>query len=98
MAWKAELKRRKWYCIKGFDMVSWYSQYLYDEWYNSLTEEEKQRLEEYRRKKKEKEAEEARAAVMRLMSMSAMIAGLNSRKSNYEKYHGVYDEDGFPCL
>lgn len=31
MAWRAELRRRKWYCINGWDAISWYRKYLYDE-------------------------------------------------------------------
>lgn len=58
MAWYAELKRRKWYCINGIDMVSLYSQKLYDDWYNSLTEEQKQRYEEYKKAKAEKRERE----------------------------------------
>ena len=45
MAWYAELKRRRWYCIIGIDMIRLYKKKLYDDWYNSLTDEEKQRLE-----------------------------------------------------
>lgn len=41
MAWYAELKRRKWYCINGIDMIYIYRKKLYDDWYNSLTEEQK---------------------------------------------------------
>ena len=41
MAWYAELKRRKWYCINGIDMMRIYKQKLYDDWYNSLTDEQK---------------------------------------------------------
>lgn len=46
MTWRAELKRRKWYVILETDMPSIFSQYLYDTWYASLNEEDKQRLEE----------------------------------------------------
>lgn len=35
------------------NMISWYSGYLYKQWYNSLTDEQKERLEEYRRRKRE---------------------------------------------
>ena len=51
MAWYAELKRRKWYCINSVDMIQLYKQKLYDDWYNALTDEQKQRLEEYRKSK-----------------------------------------------
>lgn len=94
MAWYAELKRRKWYCINQFDAIKWYKKYLYDEWYNSLTDEQKERLEEYRRKKKEKTEKEAQEALLRLVQMTAMVSGLANRNSS--KYHGLYDDNGFP--
>lgn len=54
MAWKAECNRRKWYCILGWDAVSWFSEYSYNEWRRSLTPEQIRKLEEYERKQKEK--------------------------------------------
>ena len=49
MAWYAELVRKRWYCICGIDMIHEYKKKLYDDWYNSLTEEEKERLAEEKR-------------------------------------------------
>ena len=69
MAWYAELKRRKWYCINGIDMIQIYKQKLYDDWYNSLTDEQKQRLEEYRKAKAEKRKRDAEMALARLGMM-----------------------------
>jgi hypothetical protein len=57
MTWYAELKRRKWYCINGVNMIQIYRKKLYDDWYNSLTEKQKQRLEEYEKKRQKKENE-----------------------------------------
>lgn len=93
MAWYAELKRRKWYCVNGIDMIRLYKQKLYDDWYNSLTDEQKQRLEEYRKAKEKKNRREAREALQRLLMMTGMVAGLYHR---HDKYHGMYDEFGFP--
>lgn len=53
MAWYAELRRRRWYCINGIDMVLWYKRYLYDIWWSSLSEVEKYAVIE-RRKQNEK--------------------------------------------
>lgn len=69
MAWRAELKRRKWYCINGVDMISIYKQKLYDDWYNSLTDEQKQRLDEYRKENEEKRNHDAKMALVRLEMM-----------------------------
>lgn len=95
MAWYAELKRRKWYCINAVDMIHWYKCKLYNDWYNSLTDEQKQQLEEYQTAKAEKNRREAREALQRLLLMSAMVGGLYRIQ---EKYHGVYDDFGFPLV
>ena len=79
MAWYAELKRKKWYCINGIDMIQLYRKKLYDDWYNSLTDEQKQRLEEYRKAKAEKNRREAKEAMQRLLMMSSMVSGLYRR-------------------
>lgn len=79
MAWYAELKRRKWHCINGIDMIQLYRKKLYDDWYNSLTDEQKQRLEEYRKAKAEKNRREAKEAMQRLLMMSGMVSELYRR-------------------
>lgn len=66
MAWYAELKRRNWYCINGIDMIHAYKKKLYDDWYNSLNDKQKQRLEEYRKEKAEKRKRETEMALARL--------------------------------
>lgn len=66
MAWYAELKRRKWYCINGINMIQIYRKKLYDNWYNSLTDEQKQRLEEYEKEEAEKRKRDAEMALARL--------------------------------
>lgn len=84
MAWYAELKRRKWYYINGVDMIHWYKRKLYDDWYNSLTEEQKQRLEEYRKAKAEKRKCEAGMALARLgMMFNVMNEVTHGRMSEY---------------
>lgn len=98
MAWFAEMKRRQWYRVIGMNMIRWYSNKLYEEWWNGLTDEQRERIEEIRRKRKEKNDAELRECFMRLGLMTNMILGLSSRNHNYEKFHGVYDEFGFPRL
>jgi len=93
MAWYAELKRRRWYCINGGNAIRWYKRKLYDEWWTSLSEEEKAAVEENRKRAKEKRERAAKAAVGRLLSMTAMMAGLSERTGN--KYGDLYDEYGF---
>lgn len=55
MAFYAEQIRRQWYRVMGVDMISWYSALLYDQWWNSLSDEERDRIES-RRKQREDEA------------------------------------------
>lgn len=56
MAWWALCKRISYKNWKPFDMIGWYRQKLYEDWYNSLPEdyraylEEKERIESERRK------------------------------------------------
>ena len=72
MAWYAELKRRKWYCINGVDMIQVYSKKIYDDWYNSLTDKQKQRLEEYRKEKAEKRKRDAQMALAQFVSIFSL--------------------------
>lgn len=84
MAWYAELKRRKWYCINGVDMIQIYRKKLYDDWYNSLTDEQKQRLEEYRKEKAEQRKRDAEMALVRLgMMFNAMDEVTHGRMGDY---------------
>lgn len=55
MAWNAERKRRHWYCINGWNAILWYDEFLYNQWWNSLTDEEQEKVKEYKRKKRERE-------------------------------------------
>lgn len=93
MAWYAELKRKKWYCINGINMPYLYKKHLYDEWYNSLTEEQKQTLEENRRKQREKDERELQQSLMRIAALTGYY-----RSKMPDKYHGVYDAFGFPTI
>lgn len=71
MAWYAELCRRRWYCINGLDMVLWYKRYLYDIWWSSLSEEEKDRITELRKRREERKERE-------LKEFIAMTNAINS--------------------
>lgn len=84
MTWYAELKRRKWYCINGVNMIQIYRKKLYDDWYNSLTEKQKQRLEEYEKKEAEKRKRNAEMALERLRWLySFMNRVTHGRKNEY---------------
>lgn len=84
MAWYAELKRRNWYCINSINMIQIYRKKLYDNWYNSLTDEQKQRLEEYEKEETEKRKRDAEMALARLgMMFDTMNRITHGRMSDY---------------
>lgn len=55
MAWWAECKRRNWRRIVGLNMITYYSNELYKEWWNSLTDEQR----EFINKRKEEKSQKA---------------------------------------
>lgn len=79
MAWCAELQRIKWYCIKGFDAIRFYKRYRYDKWYNSLTEEEKERLKEQQKRRSERTKMELKSS---LAQLSALMEEVHNRADN----------------
>lgn len=84
MAWYAELNRRKWYCINGIDIIRFYKQKLYDDWYNSLTDEQKQRLEEHRKARAEKRKRDGEMVFARIgMMFDTMDRLTHGRMSEY---------------
>lgn len=86
MAWYAEVKRRKWYCINEVDMITAYRQKLYDDWYDSLTDVQKQQLEEHRREEEEKRKRDGEMALARLEMMSIIMSGaMHGNMGNYIK-------------
>lgn len=76
MAWYAELVRKCWYCICGIDMIHEYKKKLYDDWYNSLTEEEKERLAEIKKQKQEKADQELKMIMSQLSAMKTLLSEL----------------------
>ena len=74
MAWYAQLKRIKWYCINGFDAIAWYSDKLYREWWDSLTEEEQKRIRTRREERKRKEKKEAMRSLACLMATCRAVS------------------------
>ena len=83
MAFYAEMKRRNWYCICGTNMISWYSNFLYDEWWNSLTEEQRERIIQRRKARREKADRECREVMQRLLVLSAAVSGIAPPKGGY---------------
>ena len=92
MAYYAELKRRQWYKINGGNAIWWYKRKLYEDWYASLTEEQKERLEESKRKEAERRKRDAEVSLNTLLSVATMMAGF--AQSTNSKYGDMYDEFG----
>lgn len=78
MAWYAELKRRQWYCIVGLNLRRIYKKKLYDDWWDSLTDEQKQHVEENRIRERELRDKELKECFARLGAMTAICGGLSS--------------------
>ena len=49
---------KPWFIRPFPNMIGWYKKYLYDQWYNSLSEEEKIKIQEYKEAKRKKDREE----------------------------------------
>lgn len=74
MAVYAEMKRLKWHCIKGFDIIAWYSQWRYDTWYASLSEEDKAKYAYYLKREKLEKERKARTALLNLLGIHTMCS------------------------
>lgn len=68
MSFYAELRRRKWYCANGVNMIRFYRAYLHDIWYNSLSEDDKRYLEDYK-KKAEKEVQNSMKMMLKIYNI-----------------------------
>lgn len=76
MAFRAELIRRRWYCVCGFNAIRWYSNKLYEEWYASLTPEQIEKLKE----EEERSRLESEKRLMNLfLGYSTVLSMLHSR-------------------
>lgn len=80
MAWYAELKRRRWYCIIEMDAIREFKKKLYDDWWESLTPEEREHVLDLVEKKRQRERDEAKQAVQQIMLMNETILNLYLRK------------------
>lgn len=76
MAWFAELKRRKWYCIKGTFMVQWFSKLLYDEWWDSLSDDQKAAVERRREEERLDNQIRVNTCIMELGILSSIVPAL----------------------
>lgn len=81
MAWNAECKRRKWYCVVSFDAITWYKEKLQIDWWNSLTDEER---EDYARKADEARAKRIKEGELSLLQFTNLMMGLRSLRKELD--------------
>ena len=65
------------------NMISWYKKELHEQWFNNLSEEDKQKVLAYREEQKKKDRYHARQVMLMLGCMSGLIYG-NSMIYNRE--------------
>ena len=82
MAWFAELKRRNWYCICRDNMITMYHEFLFQEWYSSLTEEGKAEYERLQEEKKRQAEIELNTSLAKLAAMNGILAGACARSGS----------------
>lgn len=73
MAWRAELLRRCWYCIVGMDAVHAYSNKLREDWWISLTPEERERILEEKEQQRQKDNKELNTAIAKMLITEAAV-------------------------
>lgn len=76
MAWYAWTKRHGGWCFRGIDMIHEYKMELHQQWFDNLSEEDKQRVIEYRKQQEAKSDKELRDACARLLFLSTAVAGI----------------------
>ena len=76
MAFYAELIRRQWFCVNKRNAIYIYSKILYDEWYASLSEEDKRELEKRKRERELQRKREVEDVICELCIMNRIISGL----------------------
>jgi hypothetical protein len=76
MAFYAELIRRRWFCVSKRDAIYIYSKILYDEWYATLSEGDKRKLEKQKQKRELQEQREVEDVISELCIMNRIVSDL----------------------
>ena len=92
MAWRSlrlwfETFRKSYYP----NVIIVYKNYLYDEWFNTLSEEEQKAEAKRQKMLKEKQEREAKEALSRLIAMNVQIKELANRYSRGYEYNTYSD-------
>lgn len=83
MAWEAERKRLRWYCICGFRAIEWYSAKIRKEWWESLPEEERQEIIRRREDKERIEAAKRRRELEGALEVAATVARICLKSQHF---------------
>lgn len=85
MAWYAIYKWASPFRKRPFEVnwTAWYSEKLYNEWFDSLSEEDQQKIIAYREAKKEQREKANRAHMLALMNIMRALGGDRFLESVY---------------
>ena len=72
-----------WYCICGENWIQFYHKFVYDTWYASLTEEQKEQIHAIEEKKRKRDAYELHTALAKLFAIDGIVASIYSRTNNW---------------
>lgn len=76
MAFYAELIRRQWFCVNKRNAIYIYSKIRYDEWYATLSEEDKRKLEKQKQKRELQRRREVEDVITELCIMTKIVSDL----------------------
>lgn len=79
MAFHAELVRRQWFCVNKKTAIFIYSKIRYDEWYATLSEEDKRKLEKQKQERELQRRCEVEDVVSELCIMKKIVSLLLER-------------------
>lgn len=88
MAWKAECSRRKWHCVVSFDAITWYKEKLHIDWWDSLTDEEKEEYNKQVDELRHKRIEEGKLSLLQFTHFMTGLGYLRQEldlKTDYEE-------------
>lgn len=76
MAFYAELVRRQWFCVNKRNAIYIYSKILYNEWYTTLSEEDRHKLEKRKRERELQRQREVEDVISELCIMNRIVSDL----------------------
>lgn len=77
MAWYAEAKRRGYRCFHGLDLISWYSDISYYDWWDYLSPEAQAKVIAHRERKRQIRKKQAINSLMSIGACMLAMAGVD---------------------